>query len=71
MDKDTIRAIRAWLGMSQQEFADYLGVGKATVSMVESGKREVTDYVKFKIAKKFEVTDDFLEYKERYLKLPS
>ena len=41
----TIKEIRAAVGMTQQEFADYLGISKRTVESWEGGKRNIMDYV--------------------------
>ena len=39
MDPRQIRAIRAWLGLSQQELADQLRVTQNTVARWETGNR--------------------------------
>lgn len=41
----TIKEIRAAVGMTQQEFADYFGISKRTVESWEGGKRNIMDYV--------------------------
>lgn len=41
----TIKEIRASVGMTQQEFADYFGISKRTVESWEGGKRNIMDYV--------------------------
>ncbi|WP_010094474.1 helix-turn-helix domain-containing protein [Ornithinibacillus scapharcae] len=69
MDRETFKSIRLWLGMSQPEFSEFLGISQSTVSRIEAGSRSVTDLVRAKIAKNFEPTEDFIEFLERSKKL--
>ena len=39
MTPNQIRAIRSWLGLNQQEFADRLNVSRNTVARWETGTR--------------------------------
>jgi plasmid maintenance system antidote protein VapI len=55
--------------MSQRDFAEYIGVSTATIAHIEGGNRAVTPMVKGKLAAKFDLTDDFLSYIEKYRRL--
>lgn len=70
MTSELFRLIRLYSEMSQREFAEHLGLSLATVSYIETGQRSITPNVKAKIAAKFDLTDDFLAYIEKYKKLP-
>lgn len=69
MQSEIFKNIRAFKGMTMKEFADWLGVSLATVSMIEGGHRPVSDYVRYKIAHKFDVSDSkFIEFCDRQMK---
>lgn len=42
---EEIKRLRFYFGMSQAEFAEYLGVPKRTLEDWESGKRKIKPYV--------------------------
>lgn len=65
MDNHTIKDVRAFKKMTQHEFAAWLGVSVATIAMIESGQRPVSDNFRGKLAHKFEVTEEFIEYRKR------
>lgn len=66
MNKDLILNVRRYKGMTQEEFAEWLGVSRMTIALIESEHRNVSDTVTSKLAHKFDVTDDdFLTYCER------
>jgi transcriptional regulator with XRE-family HTH domain len=67
--KEIFKAIRLYLGLSQSEFAKKLGVSETTVCLIEKGERRVTDRVRMRLAKHFELTPEFLDYVERANKL--
>lgn len=69
MNNQTFKDIRLWKQMTQREFAEWLNVSLATVAMIEIEQRKVTDNIQSRIAHKFEVTDDFIQYQERKNKL--
>lgn len=50
MNKETFKAIRQYLQLSQIEYAKELGVASSTVSMIESGHRRITERVTGKVA---------------------
>ncbi|KAF0816583.1 hypothetical protein KIS4809_4650 [Bacillus sp. ZZV12-4809] len=69
MSNETFRMVRMYLKLTQQEFADYLDVAYSTVYGIEAGNRRVTDTVHSKVARKFKVTNEFIEFAERVKRL--
>lgn len=69
MDKQTFKDIRHFKKMTQRQFADWLGIGIQSVAMIETGQRNISDNIRGKLAHKFEMTDDFSEYRERKSRL--
>lgn len=67
MDSTTVRAIRLYYDdMSREDFAKKVGCSYSTISMIETGHRRVTENMKFKIIKAFELTDELMKLIERY-----
>jgi transcriptional regulator with XRE-family HTH domain len=62
---ETFKLIRLYTGLSQRAFAKKISVGHGTVSMIEGGRRVVSDKVKSKLANHFELTPDFFDYIEK------
>lgn len=71
MTNEIFGDIRNYKQMTMRQFAKWLGVSLTTVWDIENGNRHISDYVRAKLAHKFEVTDDFLKYRERKSKLIS
>jgi transcriptional regulator with XRE-family HTH domain len=69
MTGEKFRLIRLYSGMSQRDFAEYIGVSTATIAHIEGGNRTVTPMVKSKLAEKFDLTDEFLAYVQKYKRL--
>lgn len=65
MENSTFLDIRLYKGMTQKAFADWLGVSLPSVGMIESGHRDVSSNIKGKLAHKFAVTEEFVEYQQR------
>lgn len=65
MDGEKFRAIRLWKGMTQQEFADLLGVSVATVARIETGSLDVSPRIRAKIVSRVNLDDDFLDFYEK------
>lgn len=62
----TAKDIRHYLKLSQQEFADKLGVSLATVALIETKRMNVTDRVQGRLAHIFDINDtEFHEYQQR------
>ncbi|WP_042224136.1 helix-turn-helix transcriptional regulator [Oceanobacillus manasiensis] len=66
MTNSTFRLIRAYLGLTQAEFAELLGVSYSTVAGIEAGNRRVSETVQARIAKDFRAGDAFYEFVERH-----
>lgn len=58
--KDRIKKIRKELDLTQQKFADKLGVKRNTVGQWECGINAVTDQVITSICREFNVNEDWL-----------
>jgi len=58
--KDRIKKIRKELGLTQQEFADKLGVKRNTVAMYEMGKITPSEAVIISICREFNVNEEWL-----------
>lgn len=66
MKNSLISDLRHYKGMTQPQFAQYLGVTESTIAAVEAGYRNVSDGLQAKIAMKIDITDaDFIEYQKR------
>ena len=69
MKKETFKLIRLYTEKTQQEFADFIGVSRGTVSLIEIGERNITPTVHAKLAAKFNLDDAFFRYIEKFHKL--
>lgn len=58
--KDRIKKLRKELDMTQQKFADRLGVKRNTVGQWECGINSLTDQVVTSICREFNVNEDWL-----------
>lgn len=58
--KDRIKEIRKELGMTQQEFADKLGIKRTTIGNYEAGRNEPVDSVISLICDRYNVSGDWL-----------
>lgn len=58
--KDRIKKIRKELDLTQQKFADALGVKRNTVGQWECGVNPLTDQSIFSICREFNVNEDWL-----------
>lgn len=57
---DRIRNLRETREMSQIELAKIIGINNSVLSRIESGKRDVEDFLLVKFAEYFKVTSDYL-----------
>ncbi|WP_303752587.1 helix-turn-helix domain-containing protein [Bacillus velezensis] len=71
ISNENFKLIRLFKGMTQAQFAKYLGISPTYVSMIENGTRTVSTKAERVLALDFEVTDDFLEFVRRYKLLKS
>lgn len=58
--KDRLKQLRKTLGLTQQAFADKLGVKRNTVGQWECGINPLTDQTIFSICREFDVNKDWL-----------
>ena len=58
--KDRIKKIRKELDLTQQEFADRIGVKRGGIANYEIGRNEPTDSVISIICREFNVNEDWL-----------
>ncbi len=57
---ERIYALRSTKKESQQKLAEYLGIGKSAISMLESGQRAASADVLLALADYFDVSLDYL-----------
>ncbi|KMM54612.1 hypothetical protein ACH95_19750 [Bacillus glycinifermentans] len=69
ISKELFVIIRIYKGMTQEQFSKLLGISKQTVSAIERGERTVSKRTHRKIIEKVEITDEFLQFKEKHEKL--
>lgn len=58
--KNKIQKLRLALGMSQQEFADKMGVDRSLVAMIESGSRKPSYAFLYKLKNTFGLKNEWL-----------
>ena len=58
--KDRIKKIRKELDLTQQKFADKLGVQRNTIAMYEMGRTLTSDAIMRSICREFNVNEDWL-----------
>ena len=61
MANEWLKLIRKSLGMTQQQLAQRLGIGKAALSMIETGKAALTARNKNILVQELNVNPEFLE----------
>jgi transcriptional regulator with XRE-family HTH domain len=61
---DRLKEIRKEKNLTQQEFADQIGIKRGTVANYELGRNEPLDAVISLICKEFSVSEDWLRYGE-------
>ncbi|MBY3623619.1 helix-turn-helix transcriptional regulator [Acinetobacter sp. CUI P1] len=58
MDREALRAIRIYHGMTQSQLAEALGISKSCVASAESGYRSVSDNLRVRVAQKFGMSEE-------------
>ncbi|MEM5008503.1 helix-turn-helix transcriptional regulator [Priestia megaterium] len=66
MNAKTFKLLRLHTGLTQQAFADLVGISKPMVSLIELGQRRVTPTTIAKLAQHFEMTDEFFSFIEKF-----
>ncbi len=61
MSGDRLKQIRKALGMTQQQLAERLGVGKAALSMIETGRASLTSRNRNILVQELNINPDYLE----------
>lgn len=66
MDVNLFKDIRYYVGKSQRDFAEWIGVSPPTVALFEAGHRNMSDVTRAKLAHKFDINDsEFQAYRKR------
>lgn len=67
MDGMKAKAIRYYLGQSMESFAKKIGVAASTISAIENGQRDVSDYVRAKLIRiEAQLPDDFYVFYDHF-----
>jgi transcriptional regulator with XRE-family HTH domain len=61
MNREALRAIRIFHGMTQSQFAAALGVSDSCIGSAESGYRNVSDNLRVRVAQRFGMSAAVLE----------
>lgn len=69
MNGKTLRNLRLYHGLTQESLSNVIGVSRAYLSLIEHGKKPVSDRVKMKVAQHFKVTDELIQAMENVEKL--
>lgn len=59
-EKDRIHELRKTLNMSMEKFGEKIGVGKATISRIESGVNSITEQMHLSICRAYGVSEEWL-----------
>ena len=60
--KDRIKEIRKAAGLTQEKFAEKLGLKRNTIATYETGKSEPMDNIIFSICREFNINEKWLRY---------
>ncbi len=66
--KERIKELRKYLGLTQQKFADRLGLKRQTIAAYEMGNIEPSDSTLLLICKEFEINEDWIRYGKKPMK---
>lgn len=67
---ERIKQVRRSLGITQQEFAERIGLKQNSIALIESGKRNTSDLVILAICREFKVNEGWLRYGEGKMNKP-
>lgn len=70
MQKNKIKEIRKALGLSQPEFGELIGIKAPQVSLIESGKHDLSEKTKLRIIEKYHVNPVWIDTGEGEMFLP-
>lgn len=59
---ERVKQLRKELGLSGEKFGGRLGVSKTAVSLIESGKNNLTDQMIISICREFNVNEEWLRH---------
>ncbi|MFC4387754.1 helix-turn-helix domain-containing protein [Gracilibacillus marinus] len=66
MTNEQVKLIRLYSGQSQERFAEDVGLGASTIAKIEVGYARVTDRVRARILRKYDLTNpEFIAFCER------
>lgn len=68
--KDRFKELRKYLKMTQQEFADRLGIPRNNIAGYETGKRSPSEAAISLICKEFSVNEEWIRYGTEPMILP-
>lgn len=68
--KDRLKELRKALNLTQQKFADKLGVKQNTIAQYEMGRNDPSDAVIISICREFGVSENWLRYGEGEMFIP-
>ena len=57
---ERIKQIRRELGLTQQEFAERIGLKQNSIALIESGKRNISDQAVLSICREYGINEEWL-----------
>ena len=59
---ERVKEVRKTMKLSGEKFGERLGVGKTAISLIESGKNNLTEQMIISICREFDVNEEWLRY---------
>ncbi|MFL1665312.1 MULTISPECIES: helix-turn-helix domain-containing protein [Bacillus cereus group] len=69
MDNELFRDLRAYLGLTQREFANKLKVHRSTIGNIECGLLPLSDGIRMRAFRAFDIDAEMLEKLKQYRQL--
>ena len=69
LSNEQVKRIRLFLDLTQEQFAEKLGVSVSTIKFIETNRMAVSARVATRIAKLFQPTEEYFQYLQNYRKL--